>query len=107
MAWVLLTFAIVFEIAATTMLKLSEGLEKLAWAGAAIGCYAICFLFLAPTLKMLPVGVVYAIWSGVGVAAIVGIGTFAFNQPLNVTQMCYVGFILIGTVGLNLTVKAH
>lgn len=104
--WILLGFAIVLEVAGTFMLKLSDGFENWRWGIASIACYSACFWMLAPAMKVLPVGVVYAIWSGVGIVAISVIGIFAFDERLSALQFGFIGMILIGAVGLNLT-TAH
>ena len=65
-AWAYLGIAIALEIIATTLLKLSDGLARPGIATAAIATYIVCFLVMAPALKVLPLGVAYAIWCGVG-----------------------------------------
>ena len=100
--WASLSVAIVFEIAATLMLKNSNGFQQTDWAIGSIICYIICFWFFAPALKALPVGVAYAIWSGVGIAAVALISWFVFDQHLSGTQMFVIALILAGAIGLNL-----
>ncbi len=68
-AWLYLAFAIALEVMGTFMLKLSDGFEKPIWGVFSILCYSACFWALAPAMKALPVGIVYAIWSGVGIVA--------------------------------------
>ena len=101
--WIYLAIAIVLEIAATTLLKLSDGFTKPVWGMASIGLYSICFFALAPALKYLPVGMVYAIWSGIGIVAIAIIGAFFFDEKLALVQYMYIMLILVGAVGLRLT----
>ena len=64
------------------------------------------FLGLAPAMKVLPVGVVYAIWSGVGIVAASLIGLYAFDERLGALQFFFIALILIGAVGLNLSTQA-
>ncbi len=99
--WVYLGIAIVLEVIATTMLKLSDGLARWHWAALSILFYAICFLALAPALKTIPVGVAYAIWSGVGIIAISVLGVYLFGQRLTPVQMAFMAMIIIGAVGLR------
>lgn len=99
--WLYLGIAIVLEIVATTMLKLSDGLARWQWAAASIGCYAICFLALAPALKTIPVGVAYAIWSGIGIVAISIIGVIFFGQRLTLVQVGFMALLIIGAIGLR------
>jgi len=101
--WVYLGIAIILEIAATICLKLSDGFEKPVWGLTSIGLYSVCFFALAPALKLLPVGMVYAIWSGIGIVAIAIIGAFFFDEKLALIQYMYIMLILVGAVGLRLT----
>jgi small multidrug resistance pump len=102
-AWALLAIAIVFEIAGTSLLKASDGFVRWGYGMASIACYWVCFGFLAAAIKTIPVGVAYAIWSGIGILAIAIIGWIAFRQPLSVAQIAFIALILIGAVGLNLS----
>jgi small multidrug resistance pump len=72
-AWIYLGFAIALEIAGTFLLKLSHGFERWQWGALSIACYSGCFMMMAPAMKVLPVGVVYAIWSGIGIVGAVGL----------------------------------
>ena len=101
--WAYLGIAIVLEVVATTMLKLSDGLARWQWAAGSILFYAICFLALAPALKSIPVGVAYAIWSGVGIIAISVLGVYLFGQKLTPAQVAFMALIIIGAVGLRAT----
>ncbi len=104
-AWIYLLAAIGFEVSGTTLLKLSDGFEKPALGIAAIAAYSVSFWFLAPAIKVIPVGVAYAIWSGAGIVAITVIGLMVFEQRLAALQYVFIALILIGAVGLNLTTK--
>ncbi len=99
--WTYLGVAIVFEIIATTMLKLSDGLVRWQWAALSIAFYAVCFLALAPALKTIPVGIAYAIWSGVGIIAIAALGVAFFGQKLNAVQIGCIAMVLVGAIGLR------
>ncbi|SIN62398.1 small multidrug resistance pump [Parasphingorhabdus marina DSM 22363] len=105
--WGYLAIAIALEIVATTLLKLSDGFAKWHWGVLSIACYSACFWVLAPALKVLPVGVVYAIWSGIGIVAITVIGVFFFDERLAFLQFLFIALILIGAVGLQLTTTTH
>ena len=102
-AWIYLGFAIALEVAGTFLLKLSDSFEKWHWGMLSIACYSACFFALAPALKTLPVGVVYAIWAGVGIVAAAVIGLVAFGDRLGATQIACIALILIGSIGLRLT----
>lgn len=102
-AWILLACAIALEVAGTFFLKLSNGFHDARWGMISIGCYSLCFWFLAPAMKVLPVGIVYAIWAGIGIVAATIIGLFVFNDRLGALQLAFITLILVGAVGLNLT----
>lgn len=103
--WIFLGMAIALEVIGTFFLKLSNGFEKWQWGIASIACYSACFWALAPAMKVLPVGIVYAIWSGIGIVAASLIGIFAFDERLGAIQFVFIAMILIGAVGLNLTIQ--
>ncbi len=104
-AWLLLGGAITLEIAATSLLKASDGFSKPIYGGISILLYSICFWLLAFAFTRIPMGVAYAIWSGVGIAAIALIGYVVFRQSLSLVQLGFIALIVIGAVGLNLTMK--
>lgn len=87
------------------MLKHSDGFEKWQWGVASIAAYSVRFWMLAPAVKVIPVGIAYAIWSGCGIVAISMIGIFAFEERLSALQFGFIAMILIGAVCLNLTVQ--
>jgi multidrug transporter EmrE-like cation transporter len=104
--WTYLGIAIVLEIVATTMLKLSNGLSRWHWAVGSILFYAVCFLALAPALRTIPVGIAYAIWSGVGIIAISVLGIYFFEQRLTPLQIGCIALVLIGAIGLRASTPA-
>ena len=106
-AWMFLGVAILFEVLGTVLLKLSDGFEKIGYGMAAIACYSVCFWFLAPALKVIPAGVAYAIWSGLGILSVTFIGLAFFNQKLSFVNYGFIALILIGAIGLNLTTEIH
>jgi multidrug transporter EmrE-like cation transporter len=101
--WTYLGVAIFFEILATTALKVSDGLAKWQWAAISILLYAICFLALAPALKTIPVGIAYALWSGVGIIAMAILGLLFFEQRLSAIQIGCIALVLIGAIGLRIS----
>ncbi len=105
MPWLMLATAILFEIAGTTGLKLAGGLARPGWLAAALALYAVSFVAMAQALKAIPVGVAYAIWSGIGTVAIVVIGVVRFGEALTVAKLLFIGLILVGVVGLNLVTE--
>ena len=102
-AWIFLVLAIAFEVTGTFFLKLSSGFEKWHWGVLSIISYSASFWFLAPAMKIIPVGIVYAIWAGIGIVAASIIGVFVFSEHLGLLQYTFIAMILIGAVGLNMT----
>ncbi|PHR16609.1 MAG: hypothetical protein COA41_14845 [Sphingopyxis sp.] len=103
--WMFLGIAILFEVAGTSMLKASEGFTKIAFAGGAMLAYWVSFWFLSVALVKIPVGVAYAVWSGAGICLITLIGWLLFRQSLSIMQIAFIGLILVGAIGLNLTTQ--
>lgn len=105
-AWGFLAAAIAMEVLGTFLLKLSNGFERWHWGMLSILCYSACFWVLAPALKVIPVGVAYAIWAGVGIVAATIIGVMAFGERLGAVQLLCIALVLAGAVGLRLTTQA-
>ncbi len=95
--------AIVFEVAGTTCMKLSAGLSKPLPTVLMTVFYVVCFSCLSLALKKVPVGVAYAIWSGIGTALIATIGVLWFREPLSVVKVCGLIAIIGGVVALNVS----
>ncbi|KAF0103289.1 MAG: small multidrug resistance protein SMR family [bacterium] len=103
--WVFLSVAIVSEVVATSALKASEGFTRL-WPSVIVTVgYASAFYFLSLTLKTIPIGVAYAIWSGVGVALIALIAWLFFGQVLDTPALIGLALIIAGVVVLNVFSK--
>jgi len=100
--WMQLIVAIILELAGTSLLKLSDGFAKWHWGIVAIALYALCFWVMAGILRHIPVGVAYAIWSGVGIVGITLIGLIAFGERLTAAQLIFILLILAGATGLRL-----
>jgi small multidrug resistance pump len=107
--WTYLAIAILSEVAATSALKASAGLSRLWPSVVVIAGYGISFYFLSLTLKTIPVGIAYAVWSGAGVALITLIAWLFFSQKLDLPAILGLLLIVAGVVVLNLysKVKLH
>ena len=101
MNWVYLTLAIIGEVVGTSALKASEGFSKLLPSLLCAITFALAFYFLALAFRSIPVGVAYAIWSGIGIVLISIIGFFFFKQTLDLPALVGIGFILIGVIIIN------
>jgi small multidrug resistance pump len=96
-----LALAIGAEVVATTSLKLSDGFTRLGWGAVVVVGYGISFYAMSVALRSIPLGVVYAVWSGVGTAAIVVIGYVLFREVLDVIKLAGIGLIIVGVMMLN------
>lgn len=105
-AYVSLAIAIVAEIIATSALKVSEGFSRLLPSTIVVIGYGAAFYFLSLTLKSIPIGTAYAIWSGVGIAIISLIGWLFFKQSLDLAAVIGIGLIIAGVVILNFFSKS-
>jgi len=99
--WVFLSVAIVSEVIATSALKASEGFTRLWPTLIVVAGYMSAFYFLSLTLKTIPVGVAYAIWSGVGVVLITLIAWIYFKQALDTPAIIGLSLIIAGVIVLN------
>ena len=99
--WLFLLLAIVSEVIATSALKSSEGFSRLWPSVVVVIGYGIAFYCLALTLKVIPMGVVYAIWSGIGIVLITLVGWFLFDQKLDLPALLGIGLIAAGVVVMN------
>ena len=107
MNWIYLYIAIAFEVLGTAALKMSDGMAKPWLFAASLGLYGISFILLSQTLKVMPIGITYAIWSGVGTLLIVLIGIFWFGETFTPLRVIFMTMIIIGAVGLNLSASGH
>lgn len=98
--------AIVAEVVATSFLKGSEGFTRLWPALAAVAGYAVAFYFLSLTLRTVPTGIAYAIWSGVGIVLISIVGAVLFKQHLDTPALIGIGLIIAGVVVMNVFSKS-
>jgi small multidrug resistance pump len=106
--WLYLAIAISSEVAATSALKLAEGFTRPFPSIVVIAGYALAFYFLSLTLRDIPVGVAYAVWSGAGIALVSLIAWVAYNQTLGPGELTGMGLIVAGVVVLNVFSKtAH
>ncbi|AZQ64373.1 multidrug efflux SMR transporter [Flammeovirga pectinis] len=102
MHWIYLLLAITSEIIATTALKNADGFTKLVPSIVTLVGYTISFFLLSLALKSIPMGIAYAIWSGIGIVAISIIGYVIHQQTLSTPVLIGIGFIIIGVIIINL-----
>ncbi len=105
MEYLYLSIAIVAEVIATSALKASEGFSNLGPSIIVIVGYIIAFYFLSLILKTIPVGIAYAIWSGIGIALITIVGAVLYKQIPDVPAIIGIGLIIAGVVVINIFSK--
>lgn len=106
MNWLYLAVAIVLEVVATSALKASDGFTKLWPSVLVVLGYTAAFYMLSLTLRSMPVGVVYAVWSGVGVVLITLVGWLVFQQELDLPAFFGIALIAAGVMVLNFFSKS-
>lgn len=99
--WIALGIAIVAETVATSAMKASEGFTKLVPSIIVLIGYGVAFYFLSQTLKSIPVGIAYAIWSGVGIVLISLAGWLLFGQKLDAPALIGITLIISGVAVMN------
>jgi len=100
--WAFLILAIGFEVAATTCMKLSDGLSRFWPSVLMIVFYILCFLAMIKSLEYLQIGVVYAIWAGVGTAIIAFIGVWLFHDTMPWIKIGGIALIILGVVMIHM-----
>lgn len=106
MHWIYLSIAIVCEVIATSSLKAADGFTRWVPSLVVVAGYAAALYFLSLTLRTIPIGVSYAIWSGVGVALISLIGWLVYHQPLDAAGIIGIALIVAGVFVLNVFSKS-
>ncbi|MBM1632057.1 QacE family quaternary ammonium compound efflux SMR transporter [Sulfitobacter mediterraneus] len=100
--YIWLIVAIVTETLGTTALQASQQFSRFWPSVAVVLFYGLSFYFMALALKVMPVGIVYAIWSGLGIVLIAGIGFVLFGQKLDLPAILGLGLIISGIVVIHL-----
>ena len=103
--WIYLVVAIISEVIAASALKESDSFKNFWPSVIVVIGYCIAFYFLSLTLKTIPVGVAYAVWSGIGMALIVLVGWFLFGQKLDHPAIIGIVLIASGVVIMNVFSK--
>jgi small multidrug resistance pump len=105
MNYMYLLAAIICEVIATSALKATDGFSRLWPSVIVVLGYGLAFYFLSLTLRTIPVGVAYALWSGIGIALIALAGWIIYRQPLDMPALIGMGLILAGVLVINLFSK--
>ena len=107
--WIFLSVAIMAEVIATSSLKASAEFTRFWPSVIVVVGYAIAFYFLSLTLRSIPVGIAYAVWSGLGVVLVSIVGWWLYNQTLDLASLIGIGLIIAGVLVINLfsSASAH
>ena len=105
-AWLVLAVAILFEVAGTTCMRLSEGFSRLTPTLLILVFYAVSFGLNAMVIRTLGLSVVYAVWSGAGTVLTAMIGYLYFKEPATALKLASAGLIVIGVFGLHASARA-
>ena len=100
--WFYLGIAILSEVLATASLKSTEGFTKIGPSVLVLIGYSAAFYFLSLTLEDIPIGVAYAVWSGVGVATITIVSVVYMDQKIDLAGVLGIGLIVVGVIVLRL-----
>lgn len=106
MQWLYLTVAIIAEVIATSTLKSTENFTRLWPSITVVVGYAVAFYFLTLTLKTIPIGITYAIWSGVGIVLVALVSWVFYKQTLDLPAIIGMGLIIAGVLVMNLFSKS-
>ncbi|MFM0307694.1 multidrug efflux SMR transporter [Paraburkholderia sp. RL17-383-BIF-A] len=104
-AYALLGIAIVAEVIATSAMRASEGFSRLVPSVVVVLGYGVAFYCLSLTLKTVPVGIVYAVWSGAGIVLITLVAVVLYRQVPDVPAIIGLGLIIAGVAVLNMFSK--
>jgi small multidrug resistance pump len=107
MSWLLLVAAILLEVCGTTCMKLSQGFTRLTPSVLLFVFYGLSFGAMTLAIKRIEVSTAYAIWSGLGTALIAAVGILWFKESFSFVKAASLTLIILGIVGLNLSVPTH
>ena len=103
MAWLWLAAAGVFEVVWVVLLKQADGFTRLGWSLGTVAAMRCSLGAMSQALRMLPMGTVYAVWTGIGTAGGLAWGIVVEGEPAGPVRIACVGLILAGVAGLRLT----
>ena len=106
MAWIWLLIAGAFEVVWAVGLKYTEGFSRLWPSVVTIGSMVVSFVFLAQALKSIPLGIAYAVWTGIGVVGTALLGIVLFEESRDVFRLLCILVIVVGIAGLKLSSSA-
>lgn len=102
MAWVYLILAGLEEIISVVAMKYVDGLKHKKPIAVMVIGFMCSFGLLSQAMQVIPIGVAYAVWAGVGTVGIAVVGMIGFKEKINIIQLVFLGMVLIGVVGLQI-----
>ncbi|KST68072.1 DMT family transporter [Mastigocoleus testarum] len=105
MSWFYLILAILLETAGTSCMKLSAGFTKTLPSVLILFFYISSLFFFTNSLNGIKLNVAYAVWSGLGTALVALLGFIFFKEPLSAMKIVSIGWIILGVIGLNLSIS--
>jgi len=102
LAWIYLASAIATEVTGTVALRFADGFTRVIPSALVVATYLASLWFMALALKELEISLVYAVWAGIGTAAIAVIGMAALGEPVTTLKLASIALVIGGVVGLNL-----
>ena len=105
MSWAYLVLGGVFEVAFASTLKLTEGFTKIWPTLIFVVCITLSFYFLNKSLKDIPVGTAYAVWTGIGAAGTAAVGILVYKEPATALRLFFIATLIGSIIGLKLATK--
>lgn len=102
-AWTFLVVSGLIDVVWAYSMKKADGFQNEGWAAISIVLLALFVYLLTRALQVLPLGVAYSVWTGIGAAGSVLVGMVFFSEPVMVLRLFFVALILAGIIGLNLS----
>lgn len=103
--WLMLALAITSELIGETALKAAGGFKRIAPSIVVFVCFVLSYVFLSLSIKVVPLSIAYAVWSGVGVVATAIIGTLLFREILTWPKILGMALVIVGTVLLDVFIR--
>lgn len=103
--WAYLIASGLIDVAWAASMKKADGFREPLWTVVSVGLLIAFVYLLTKALQVLPIGNAYAVWTGIGAAGAVGVGIVAFHEPVSALRLMFVGIIVGGIIGLNLTTR--
>jgi len=107
MSWFYLLAAILLEVCGTTCMKLSQGFTRLVPSVLLFVFYGLAFAAVTLAVKRIEISTAYAVWSGLGTALIAVVGILWFKESFGIVKAASLVLIIVGLLGLNLSLPAH